>query len=301
LDVISGDDGIVVGVAVDHRDALRTLLERRGLPGDDATVADLKLRILRTLAPLSTVVLVDVELGVGPALATGAVPGTTALAVPLEAQGYGRLDLVQETTFMEDWSPARARVLGAAACKLLLPYRVDEEAQAERQEAVAREAVAGCRAAGLALILEPVVYPRPDRPDDPDLRSTLIVDGARRLAALGPDVLKLQHPGSAAACRELDRACGPEVPWVLLGGGADAATLEQQVEEACAAGASGFIVGRTLFDGALVEDRAAADRALAETSRPLLERLAASARLLGTPWRRRLGAIAPPPPGWHRT
>jgi tagatose-1,6-bisphosphate aldolase len=163
-----------------------------------------------------------------------------------------------------------------------------------------REAVEGCRAAGVALILEPVVYPRPNRPDDPDTRAALIVAGAARLAALGPDVLKLQHPGSSEACRELDGACGPELPWVLLGGGADATTLERQVEEACAAGASGFIVGRTLFDAALVADRAVADRALTETSRPLLERLAATARRVGTPWRERVGPIAPPPSGWYR-
>ncbi|CAA9550087.1 MAG: hypothetical protein AVDCRST_MAG79-2628 [uncultured Thermoleophilia bacterium] len=300
LDAISGRDGIVVGVAVDHRDALRALLERRGLAGDDATVAAFKVRIVETLAPLASVVLIDVELGAGPALATGALPGSTALAVPLEAQGYGSLHLVGETTFMEDWSPAKARALGAAACKLLLPYRVDDEAQAGRQDAVVRRAVAACRAAGVALVLEPVVYPRPDRPDDPEVRASLIVAGARRLAALGPDVLKLQHPGSAHACDELDRACGPDVPWVLLGGGADADTLERQVEEACAAGASGFIVGRTLFDGALVADRAAADRSLVETSVPLLERLAATARRLGTPWRERVGPIAAPPPGWHR-
>ena len=48
----------------------------------------------------------------------------------------------------------------------------------------------------------------------------MVVEGARRLAALGPDVLKVQYPGDAEACRALDAARGRDVPWVLLGGGA---------------------------------------------------------------------------------
>ena len=90
------------------------------------------------------------------------------------------------------------------------------------------------------------------------------MEGAARLAKLQPDILKLQYPGSAEACRALDAACGQAIPWVLLGGGADAAVLEAQIEDACRAGASGFIVGRTLFDAALVADSAESERALAD-------------------------------------
>ena len=45
---------------------------------------------------------------------------------------------------IEGWSPARALVLGASACKLLLPYRADEPDEAAAQESVVRTAVAGC-------------------------------------------------------------------------------------------------------------------------------------------------------------
>lgn len=281
LDEIAGPDGVIVGAAVDHRDSLRAALAKKGLPRPgDAELSELKVRIAAALAPAATVVLLDAETSAAQALAAGALPGDVALGVPLEAQGYGDAD-VPVTTFLAGWSPAQAVRLGASACKLLLPYRLDDPEQVAAQDGVVRRAVAECRAAGVALILEPIAA---------DLG--LVVEGARRLAALGPDVLKVQHPGSAEACRALDEACGPDVPWVLLGGGADAAALERQVAEACAAGASGFVVGRTLWDGALES----IDR-LDTESRPLLERLGAVARENAAPWRERVGPISAPAAG----
>jgi tagatose 1,6-diphosphate aldolase len=302
LDQLSGSDGVIVGAAVDHRDSLRTEIARRGLPepGDRGLTA-LKIEIAAALAPAATVVLLDVEHGAAEAIAAGAIPGTVALAIPLEAQGYGDVADTPTTTFLSDWSAAKAARLGASACKLLLPYRSDVEEQSCAQDDVVRRAVAECRDAGIALILEPIVYPRPGEGRVPaDALAELVVAGAERLAALEPDVLKLQYPGSPEACAALDRACGPLVPWVLLGGGADAGVLERQIEDACRAGASGFIVGRTLWDAALVTDAHVRGTALEERCRPLLERLATLARAHATPWRERVGSLASPVAGWYR-
>jgi tagatose-1,6-bisphosphate aldolase len=87
---------------------------------------------------------------------------------------------------------------------------------------------------------------------------------------------------------------------VLLGGGASEDVIGGQIEDACRAGASGFIVGRTLFDAGLVTDPEESRRALLSHSRPLLERLAAIAERLATPWRERVGELPPPPRGWYR-
>ena len=195
----------------------------------------------------------------------------------------------------------KARRLGASGAKLLLPYRADVPDQAARQEDVVRTAVAGCRDAGLALIVEPIVYRRDGEETAGGGRfAELVTDGARRLAALEPDVLKLQYPGSADACRALDEACGRAIPWVLLGGGASEDVIGGQIEDACRAGASGFIVGRTLFDAGLVVDPDESRRALLERSRPLLERLAAIAERLALPWRERVGALPQPQREWYR-
>ncbi|HEY6757862.1 MAG TPA: hypothetical protein VI318_00150 [Baekduia sp.] len=301
VDQIAGDDGVVVGAAVDHRDSLSVALRRRGLPDPSPEqLTELKVRVARELAPVASVILLDAEFSAAQALAAGAVPRSTGLVVPLEAQGYGDGGDVRRTSFLPGWDPAKAAALGACGCKLLLPYRPDVPEQRGHQDAVVEEAVAACRAAGVALVLEPIVYARDGEDLLPERFSELVVETARRLSALGPEILKLQYPGSAAACADLDRACGPDVPWVLLGGGADAGALTAQIEEACAAGASGFIVGRTVFDPGLVAGTDASVRALREESVPMFARLAAAAREHARPWRERVGAIPVPPLGWYR-
>jgi len=301
LDRLASPRGVISGVAVDHRDALQAVLSKRGMQLDDAGITELKVRVAAALAPAASMILLDAEYSVAQTIAAGAVPGSTGIVVPLEAMGYGDVAKVAQTQFLEGWSAAKARRLGASGAKLLLPYRADAPEQAERQDEVVRSAVGACREAGLALIVEPIVYKREgEERAGGDRFAELVIQGARRLAALEPDILKLQYPGSADACRELDAACGSLIPWVLLGGGASEDVIGGQIEDACRAGASGFIVGRTLFDAGLVTDPDESRRALVERSRPLLERLAAIAEGLATPWRDRVGALPPPARGWYR-
>ena len=277
------------------------MLAKRGLELDAAGITELKLRVAAALAPAATMILLDAEYSAAQAVAAGVLPGATGLVVPLEAMGYGDVAKVEQTTFLDGWSPAKARRLGASGAKLLLPYRADVPDQAARQEDVVRTAVAGCREAGLALIVEPIVYRREGEEAAGGGRfAELVVEGARRLAALEPDVLKLQYPGSAAGCEALTAACGALIPWVLLGGGASEDVIGGQIEDACRAGSSGFIVGRTLFDAGLVADPDESRRALETHSRPLLERLAAIAERLAVPWRERVGALPQPPREWYR-
>lgn len=301
VDLLAGPDGVVVGVACDHRDAMSVALRARGLGEPTAAgLTELKLRVARVLSPAASVLLLDAEFAAAQALAAGVVPRDTALVVPLEAQGYGDGGDLRRTSFLPGLTPQKLAVLGAAGCKLLLPYRPDLPEQHGPQDAVVAQAVAACRAAGVALLLEPIVYPQAGEELSPPRFAELVVAAAAALAELGPDVLKLQHPGSAEACHELDAACGAEVPWVLLGGGADPELLERQIEEACAAGASGFVVGRTLFDPGLAEDSAASEAALRAQSIPMFERFAAAARRTARPWRERIGEVPPPAPEWWR-
>ena len=237
LDRLSSPAGVIAGAAVDHRDSLQAALAKRGIDLDDAGVTELKLRVAAALAPVATLILLDAELSAAQAIAAGVLPGATALVVPLEAMGYGDVARVEVTAFLEGWSAVKARRLGASGAKLLLPYRVDVPDQATRQEDVVRTAVAACREAGLALILEPIVYKRDGEERAGEERyAELVVEGARRLAALEPDVLKLQYPGTAAGCEALDAAVGRDIPWVLLGGGASEDVIGGQIEDACRAG-----------------------------------------------------------------
>ncbi len=277
VDRLAGSDGLVLGAACDHRDALANQLRAQGIELGPGEIGDLKARIARAVAPLSTVLLTDAQAGYPAIRRLGGVPDGTALALALEADGYGDVARVETTTLAEDVSPAQAAALGAVACKLLLPFRVDRPEQADRQEGVAAAARTACEDAGVVLMLEPIVYPIAGEPLGTAEREDLVVAGAERLAGIGDALLKLQYPGSRSGCRRLTEALGP-IPWVLLGGGAPSDELERQVAEACAAGARGFVVGRSLWSDAVMQDPAGQERALADGAVPRLERLIAAAR-----------------------
>jgi tagatose 1,6-diphosphate aldolase len=284
IERLADPSGQVIGLAIDHRDSLRTAAARRGMPTDPVTLAGFKADVVAALGADASVVLVDEELG-GAAIAR--LPKDTALVMPLEEQGYETVGDGRVTTLLAEFPPARARERGAVACKLLLPYHPDRTEAARLQESVARQAIEACRGAGLGLVLEPIVYEATGA-----AFALSVIETARRLALLGPDVLKLQFPAGSpddgAACRAVTDVSG-DVPWVLLGGGAGAGTFVAQLETAMRAGARGFIAGRTVWDPALVADPRERERALREISGPLLREAARVARTaaLGTSQARR--------------
>jgi tagatose 1,6-diphosphate aldolase len=301
LDTLSDARGIFALAAIDHRDSLGLAFKQAGFatPSPER-IAELKAAIASALAPHATGLMIDVELGV-PAIAEGA-PGPCGIVVPLEAQGYEDVSAGRVTTFLPGFSPALARTLGANACKLLLPYRPDHEASAARQDAVVTEALESCHAEGLPLILEPIVYTLLGEAPEAFTAAfpSLVVAAATRLQPLGPDVLKVQFPrdddgDEAGWCAQLDAACGP-TPWVLLGGGGAPELFTRDLRIACAAGASGFIAGRTLWTGVIGDD-VEAETWLRRVGVPLLHSLRDIAQS-GRPWRERIGAVAAPPRDW---
>jgi len=293
---LGGAGGVVSGIAIDHRDSMRLMLERQGGedPGID-TLRSLKLALTRALAPTATVIMLDEELG-GLALEVGAVPPSVALIMPLEAQGYETAAAGRVTTLLDDFSPGIALRYAADACKLLLPYRIDEPEAAALQEALVTSTAAACHAVGLPLVVEPVAYKRPDETIDAFGRaySGLVVGSIERLRPLGVDLLKLPFPilelaatGDAAAldaCRAVDRACR-DTPWVLLGAGADTELFVEQIRLAGTAGASGFLAGRGIWGAAVAayRDESEVARTAATVCLPALERCREAAERFAQP------------------
>ena len=267
-----------------------------GYPGAAAErIAELKATVARALAPHATGLLIDVELG--RARDRDGRPGAVRIVVPLEAQGYEDVAAGRVTTsFLPGFSPALARTLGAAACKLLLPYRPDHEASAARQDEVVRRRSPGVTPRACRLILEPIVYRAARR--DAEQRSPTAFPCARgrgrrasarrsgrtssRCSSRGDD-----RGDEAEWCRHIDAACGA-TPWVLLGGGGSPEVFARDLRIACAAGASGFIAGRTLWTGVIGDDDEA-ETWLRRVGVPLLRSLRDIAQS-GRPWRERAGA-----------
>jgi len=291
---LAGPTGVISGIAIDHRDSLRIYLERQGLTG--LTVAELralKLSLVRELAPAASALMLDAELGQA-AFETGAVPASIGLIMPLEAQGYETGGDARVTTLLDDFSPATALEYGADACKLLLPYRIDDEASAARQDALVSSVAEACHGLGLPLVIEPVVYRQSTETHSAfaGAYQGLLLRAVARLQPLGTDVLKVPFPAldlpalgeaaAAIACRELAEACG-DTPWVLLGAGAGIDVFVEQIRLAGQAGAAGFLAGRGIWGGALSRDPAEAERLARAIALPAFERCRAMAEQFARP------------------
>jgi tagatose 1,6-diphosphate aldolase len=166
-----------------------------------------------------------------------------------------------------------------------------------------------CLAEDLALFVEPLSFGLDGGRLVGEDRRRVVVETARRLTAIGADILKAEFPYDPGvtdegrwreACAELDAAT--PVPWVLLSGGVDDATFERQVGVACEAGASGVLVGRSVWAEAAAMAPAERDRFLATDGRARLQRLTDLVDGVGAPWRPRWAAARHPEapgPGWY--
>jgi tagatose-1,6-bisphosphate aldolase len=311
LDACASARGTFAVLALDHRQNLRKELR----PESPATVTyddmvAFKRSVVRALAPVATGTLLDPEIGAAQCISDGSLPARTGLIVAIEATGYGGPSTARISRVLEGWSVEKAKRMGASAAKLLVYYHPDA-ANAGDQERLVADVAADCRAADLALFVEPISFALVEGAHlTGEARRRVVVETARRLTAIGGDVLKTEFPFDATvtdhgiwreACDELDQASA--LPWVLLSGGVDETTFEAQVSTACDAGASGVLVGRSVWADAATMDPAARDGFLAETGRARLRRLADLVDAVGRPWHERPSRVASAPmpgDGWYR-
>lgn len=311
LAACASDRGTFAVLALDHRQNLRRELR----PDDPASVTydqmvEFKRAVVRALAPVATGTLLDPEIGAAQCIADGSMPARAGLLVAIEATGYLGPSTARVSRVLDGWSVEQAKRMGASAAKLLVYYHPDA-ANAADQERLVAEVGAACRDADLALFVEPLSFSLVEGEKlTGEARRQVVVETARRLSPLGGDVLKAEFPYDPAvtdrgrwleACAELDAASS--LPWVLLSGGVDDVTFEAQVETACRAGASGVLVGRSVWAEAATLAPEARDRFLATEGRARLGRLVDLVDRLGRPWHERPSRVADAPPpgdGWYR-
>ena len=178
----------------------------------------------------------------------------------LEQQGYEGSPYARQTTLLTDWSVEKALRLGASGIKLLIFYHPDAGAATVRGDELVVSVVEDCKKYDIPLFLEPLGYPldpaiKVDSAEYAQGRPHITIETAKRLGALGPDVLKLQFPVDARhepseavwrqTAEELAAAC--QTPWVLLSFGDPFDVFKAQLEVACRAGCSGFMAGRSVW------------------------------------------------------
>jgi tagatose 1,6-diphosphate aldolase len=307
----ASERGTFAVLALDHRQNLRRELR----PDDPSSVTyedmvEFKRAVVRVLAPVATGTLLDPEIGAAQCIADGSLPPRAGLIVAIEATGFEGPPTARVSRILDGWSVEQAKRMGASAAKLLVYYHPDATNASDQDELVDQVARA-CRTADLALFVEPLSFSLIEGEKlTGEARRRVVVETARRLTAIGGDVLKAEFPYDPSvldqgrwreACAELDEASA--LPWVLLSGGIDGPTFAAQVEVACAAGASGVLAGRSVWAEAATMTAGPRDAFLATTARERLRRLVDLVDSAGRPWHERsspLSLAAAPGEGWFR-
>ena len=195
LQTASTERGVFTILAVDHRDAMRAMLNREqpeAVPA--AQLTEIKLSIVKWIAPSATAVLLDPIYSLGQTIAQRALPPKTAFLSAIEEQGYLGDPYSRQTTMLEGWGIEKAKMLGASGVKVLLFYNPRAGEAAEKQEQLVTTLLAECSRFDIPMFLEPIVYSL-----DPDVskdsatfaaqRPKIMIETVQRLGALKPDVL----------------------------------------------------------------------------------------------------------------
>jgi tagatose 1,6-diphosphate aldolase len=306
LQQIASPRGTLAILAIDHRGPLRRQLAASAsatvLP--PSVLAKLKTEIVRGVASATSAVLLDPETGLGPCVASAAMPGNVGLVVALDSGSSGD-PADRSTSLVADWSVAKAVRAGAAAVKLLMYYHPKGREASQREalvEAVAQE----CARCDIPLLLEPLSHGlhRASSPLASAERRSVVIATAKRLVPLGVDVLKAEFPVDVAAqpdeqvwraaCEELTAAC--PVPWVLLSAGVTFDVYLRQVRVACEAGASGVAAGRAVWKEAVTLDSTARRKFLSQVAHQRMQQLQSLCDALARPFDQ---IVQPPTAGDH--
>lgn len=247
--------GDIFGIlAFDQRGSYRRMLPEN-TSFDEAV--RLKSEVIRTLSPGTSAVLLDYIYGIQPALE---MANGTGLLMALEKSGYQGESTARTMEIEPEWSLEKTKAMGSEAVKFLVYYNPEAGAATEQTDNLVRSVIASAHKQDIPVYLEPLIYSidpsiEKDSAAFAEKRPELVVETARRLGALGPDVLKMEFPVDIFQdsdrkswqhqCERLTQVS--PVPWVLLSAGVDFEDFVPQLEIASDAGASGYLAGRAIW------------------------------------------------------
>ena len=313
---LADTDGYFRMVALDQRPPMfEAIAQAKKITRDQVTYADVaaaKRLLVEALAPHCSSMLFDPNFAVPAAI--DLLPARCGLIMTLEEHRVEETADGRKSRVIDNWSVAKIRTMGGDAVKVLAWYRPDADVAINaHQQRFVREIGEECRRNDIPYVLELLVYPflgsaghTADYVESPSKLPSLVIESVREFVKpeYGVDLLKLESPlaanslprpdGGAAAMaaqREFDaigEICNEHrIPWVLLSGGAAHDKFERVLEYAYAAGAGGFLAGRTIWLDAVranFPDLAAVSAALNKESVAILNSLSRLTKQLGHSW-----------------
>jgi tagatose 1,6-diphosphate aldolase len=292
-------------VALDQRPPLfEAIAAARGIDKAQVSFSDVitaKRLLVENLSPHCSSMLFDPNYAIPAAIEV--LPADCGLIVTLEDHRTEETEGGRKSKVIADWSVEKIRRLGGDAVKVLAWYRPDASPEViEHQKKFVREIGEDCKRYDIAYVLELLVFPflgtaghTADYVESPTKLPELVIESVREFAKpeYGVDLLKLESPLAAnslpardgseaakAAQKEFNavgKICADAcIPWVLLSGGAAPEKFELVLDYAYAAGAGGFLAGRTIWLNSIrsyFPDTVAVGKSLAQEGVAVLDSL----------------------------
>jgi tagatose-1,6-bisphosphate aldolase len=290
LDDIADSNGVFSIVAMDQRNTLRRMFAAVGIDPTPQDLDQAKVGVAAALTPLASGILLDPTIGVPAVKAAGALAPGCGLLVAAEPEKrpsfHGEPRAARHPRQNGQWVLRQ----GGHAVKFLVQYRPhrkighgEPDLEAEVLDVVG-QVIEDCKAAGIPSVVENLIYPLPGEELTVGRREDLIVEAATALDDLGPDLLKLEYPGSAAGCRRIAGALTG--PWAVLSAGVAFDEFQEVLRVSCdEGGASGFIAGRSVWKEAIGMDAAERVEFFQKQARPRLEECIKAVAGRARPWR----------------
>lgn len=277
---IATDDDTLAIVAMDQRNTLRRMYHAVGVQQPTSEqMSGLKAAIITALRGSASAFLIDPTYGVPAVRAVPKAGPRYGVLVAAEPAERGTVDGEPRTHRDPDLSARWVSTQGGDALKFLVQVRADRTPRAGGPDTTAealqviKEVVADCRSAGIPSVIENLIFPLAGEPEPtPAERAERIIEAARLIDEIRPDLIKLEYPGDAASCRRLAETIS--TPWAVLSAGVRFDTFAEAVRIACdEGGASGFIAGRSIWKEAVGMAPEQAEQFLRDEGRRRLDTL----------------------------
>jgi tagatose 1,6-diphosphate aldolase len=237
-------------VALDHRESLKKIINpEKPEEVSRKSIEMIKVKFSKIFSSQASGILLDPIYG---RKAINLIKNKCGLLISLEESWYEETKDGRLTRLIKNFGPKEAKYLGADAVKLLIYFNPKAKTSKQQKELV-KKVSEKCREVGLPFVCEFLVYPFKEKDFEKE-KSNLILSSAKIISRLGIDLLKTEFPGRLGIddrekiesnCKKLTKIS--KVPWVLLSRGIDFNKFKEQLKISINSGASGFMVGRALW------------------------------------------------------